>query len=118
MPYYYPIQNEQLRMLVMASESIRSLREDDIQKMVAQIANLNPEAQAAMITVLEDEQSQIMAAREAKGITPEMSAHAIQENTAKVYGIRRDFEMSVQKENERPATEESSRAAEDILKKL
>lgn len=118
MPYYYPIQNEQLRMLVMASESIRSQREDDVQKMISQIAALNEDGQVAMISTLEDEQRQIMVAREAKGITQDMSARVIKENTAKVYGIKRDFEMSVQKENERTSAEESSLAAENILKKL
>lgn len=104
-------------MLVMASESIRSQREDDIQKMVSAIAALNEDGQVAMIATLEDEQNQIMAAREAQGIAKE-ATRAMKENTAKVYGIKRDFEMSVQKESERTSTEESSRAAEDILKKL
>jgi hypothetical protein len=116
MPQYDPIGNERLRALVMASESIHSLPEEDIQKMVTQIAALDDNGQEAMIKTLEDEQKQIAAAKRAKGITPEMELAAINENMAKVAAIKRDFEMSVLKENEREETQQSEKAAEDILK--
>lgn len=118
MPYYYPIQNEQLRMLVMMSESIHSMPVRDIQKMVAQISNLTEDGQMAMITALEDEQKQIAAARLARGITPEVQMRALQSNTAKVNAIGRDLEMSVRKEDRRRQAAEAEKAAEDILREI
>jgi len=116
MPYYYPIENERLRMLVMASESIHSMAEDDVQKMVAQIAVLDEDGQAAMVETLEDEQRQIAAAKRAKGITPEMELAQINKDTAKLSAIEHEFEMAAAKENERSDREESQKKAEEIIK--
>lgn len=118
MPYYYPIQNERLRQLVMMSESIHSMEEKDIQKMVAQIANLTADGQTAMITALEDEQRQIEKARLAKGITPEAEMRAWQLNTTKMIAIKHDFEMSVRNVDRKRQAEESEKAAEDILREM
>jgi len=115
MAYYYTIQNERLRMLVMASESIHSLPDEEVQKMVAQISNLNADGEAAMIATLEDEQRQIAAAKRARGITPEMELAAIKDNMAKVAAIKHEFEMAILRENEREETEKSNAAAENIL---
>jgi hypothetical protein len=118
MAYYYTIRNERLRMLVMASESIHSLGDEDVQRMVSQISNLNDDGEAAMISTLEDEQRQIAAAKRARGITPEMELAQINDNMAKVSAIKHDFEMAVLRENEREETEKSSSAADDILKSI
>jgi hypothetical protein len=118
MAYYYTIPNERLRMLVMASESIHSLPDEDIQRMVAQISNLNKDGEDAMINTLEDEQRQIAATKRARGITPEMELAQINENMAKVAAIKHDFEMAVLRENEREESEKSNAAAEDILKDI
>lgn len=118
MPQYDSIKNENLRMLVMSSESIHSLPEEQSQAMINQIAALDDNGQAALTATLEDEQKQIAAAKRAKGITPEMEMAQISENMAKVSAIKRDFEMAVLKENEREETVQSEAAAEDILKKI
>lgn len=118
MPYYYPIQNEKLRYLVMASESIHSLDEGNIQKMIFQVANLPVEAQQPMIEALEDEQRQIVAAKRAKGITPEMDIKIIEKRTAEVRIIKRNFEIVVRVENEKVEVAKSQREAEDLLKEI
>jgi hypothetical protein len=118
MAYYYTIQNERLRMLVMASESIHSLADADVQEMVAQISDLNDDGEAAMIATLEDEQRQIAAAKRARGITPEMELATINDNMAKVAKIKHDFEMAVLRENEREESEKSNAAAESLLKNI
>jgi len=118
MAYYYTIQNERLRMLVMASESIHSLPEEDVQRMVSQISNLNEDGEAAMVATLEDEQRQIAAAKRARGITPEMELATINDNMAKVAAIKHDFEMAVLRENDREEREKSTAAAEDILRDI
>jgi len=118
MPQYDLIQNEQLRILVMASESIHSLPEDEEQSMIERIAALDENSQAAMIKTLEDEQRQIAAAKRAKGITPEMELAQISESMSKVAAIKHDFEMAVLKENEREESQKSEQAAEDILKDI
>ena len=116
MPYYYPIENERLRMLVMASESIHSMAEDDVQKMVAQIAVLDEDGQDALVETLENEQRQIAAAKRARGITPEMELAQINENMAKLSAIEHEFEMAMAKENARAEREESGKEAEEIIK--
>lgn len=118
MAYYYTIPNERLRMLVMASESIHSLDDEDVQRMVSQISTLNEDGEAAMISTLEDEQRQIAAAKRARGITPEMELAQISENMAKVSAIKHDFEMAILRENEREESEQSSAAAESILQDI
>jgi len=118
MPQYDPIRNERLRTLVMASESIHSLPEQDVQKMVAQISTLDESGQAALTATLEDEQRQIAAAKRARGITPEMELAQINDNMAKVSSIKHDFEMAVLKENEREESQKSEQAAEDLLKNI
>ena len=118
MPYYYPIQNERLRMLVMASESIHSLEEKNIQKMVAQIAALPLEGQIAMISALEDEQKQIAAAQRAQGITPEMEITRIEKSTAQVRIIKRNFEIVVRVENEKVEIVRSQQEADNLLREI
>lgn len=118
MPQYDPIKNERLRALVMASESIHSLPEENVRQMITQIAALDDDGQAALIATLEDEQKQIAAAKRAKGITPEMELAQISENMTKVAAIKHDFEMAVLKENEKEDTIKSERAAEDLLKNI
>jgi hypothetical protein len=116
MPYYYTIPNERLRMLVMASESIHSMREDDVQKMITQIAALDEDSQDAMIETLEDEQRQIAAAKRARGITPEMELAQINKDMAKLSAIEHEFEMAIAKESARADREESEKKAEEIIK--
>lgn len=118
MPDYQPIRSERLRTLVMASESIQSLPDEQVQMMITQIAALDDNGQSAMIATLEDEQRQIAAAKRARGITPEMELAQINENMAKVSAIKHDFEMSVLKENEREEVAQSDKAAEDLLKNI
>lgn len=118
MAYYYPIQNEYLRRLVMLSESIHSLDDNDVQEMVSQIALLDEAGQKAMISTLEDEQRQIAQEKAKRGITPEMEMRAIEENTAKLHSIKRDFETAIRKENERTQIVESNQEAENILREL
>ena len=117
MPYYYNIQNEYLRMLVMASESIHSLAEDDLQKTIAQIAELDEASQRAMIATLEDEQRAIAAAKRAKGITPKMEMAGLNRDIVALETIRHEFENAVLQEKEREANEEHG-SAEDILKNI
>jgi hypothetical protein len=118
MPYFYPIKDEHLRQLVMLSESINTLPEDDIQKMVTQIAALEGDAQKAMTATLEDEQRQIAAAKRAKGITPEMELEQIKENSTKLASIKRDFDMTVARENQNLESVASAAAAEDLLRDI
>lgn len=117
MPYYYNIQNEYLRMLVMASESIHSLAEDDLQKTIGQIAELDEEAQQAMISTLEDEQRAIAAAKRAKGITPKMEIAHLNRDIVALETIRHEFENAVLQEKEREA-EQQHGPADDILKNI
>jgi hypothetical protein len=114
MPYYYHIEDERLRMLVLASESVHSLAEDDCQKMIDQIAGLDPDAQEAMVSTLEEEQRQIAAAKRARGITPRMELAAIGKKMLKLETIEREFVAAVRAEEERSAQEESGKA-EDVL---
>ncbi len=118
MPYYYPIQNEKLRYLVMASESIHSLEEGNIQKMIFQIANLPVEGQDAMVAALEDEQKQIVAAKRAKGITAVQEIKTIEKKTAEVRMVKRNFEIVVRVENEKVEVAKTQREAEDLLKEI
>lgn len=118
MAYYYPIQNEQLRNLVMISESIHSLPDDDVQKMVMQISNLTDDGQTAMILALQDEQKQITAAKAASGITPQMEMARLQTESAKISGIKHDFEMAVVKVNKKLEQAEADEAAENILREI
>ena len=118
MPYYYPIQNEKLRYLVMASESIHSLEEGNIQKMIFQIANLPVEGQDAMVAALEDEQRQIVATKRAKGITPAQEFKVIEKKTAEVRMVKRNFEIVVRVENEKVEVAKTQREAEDLLKEI
>jgi hypothetical protein len=118
MPYYYPIQNERLRTLVMLSESIHSIPEADVQKMVMQIAGLEEEGQKAMVATLEDEQQQIEAIKRAKGITPEMEMIQIRENSAKLASIKRDFTMTVARENQARESLQAGQEAEDLLRDI
>jgi hypothetical protein len=115
---YDPITNERLRRLVMASESIHSLPEENVRQMVMQIANLDSSGESALIQTLEDEQRQIAAAKRAKGLTPEMELARINENMAKMSKIKHDFEMSVLKENDREETQKSAQAADELLKNI
>jgi len=117
MPYYYNIPNEHLRMLVMASESIHSLAEDDLQKTIEQIAGLDEEAQVAMIATLEDEQRAIAAAKRARGITPKMEMAHLNRDIVALETIRHEFENAVLQEKERAANEQHG-SAEDILKNI
>jgi len=117
MAYYYPIQNEKLRTLVITSESIHSLADDDVQKMVSQISNLTDEGQMAMIQALEDEQKQIMLAKAAQGITPQMEMRQLQADSMKLTGIKHDFEMAVVKENQKMEQADANNA-EDILRDI
>ena len=116
MPHYYNIPDEQLRMLVMASESLHSLAEDDLQRTINQIAELPGDGQEAMIETLENEQRQIAAAKRAKGITPEMELAQINSSMAKLTVIEHEFEMALAKENSRAEREESDKQAEEIIK--
>jgi hypothetical protein len=118
MPYYYTIQDERLRMLVMASESIHSLSEDDIQKVINQIAGLEEDGQEALTTTLEDEQRQIAAAKRAKGISPEMELAQINESMTRLTTLEHEFETAVARENERAEREESGREAEEIINNI
>jgi len=118
MPDYTPIQNEKLRQLVLLSESINSLPEEQLQVTVTRIGGLAGPDQEAMIKVLEDEQRLIEAKKRARGLTPEMELAEIKERRSKVVAIKRDFESAVNRENERVDTVESDKAAEDALKDL
>lgn len=102
----------------MASESIHSLPEDDAQAMIDQIAALPDEGQTAMAAALEDEQRMIEEAKKAKGISPEQEIREIEENMAKVSEIKRDFESSVRRINEKKEKDESDKAAEELLKEI
>jgi len=94
------IKNGQLRLLVVASESINSLPEADAQSMVEHIAQLPKEGEDAMIKALANEQEQIAAAKRAKGITPEMERQQVEKNMQRLFAIKKDFERTVRKENE------------------
>ncbi len=115
---YDLIKNTELRLLVTASESIRSLKEQEIQQWVERIAALPPEGERAMLVALRDEQEQIRKAKLAKGITPEMERAEREKKMEKVYAIKKDFEKVVRIENEKTANNESSAEAESLLKKL
>lgn len=118
MAYYYPIQNEHLRKLVMLSESIHSMLDNEVQEMVSQISILDESGQNAMISTLEDEQRQIAQEKAKRGITPAMELRQIEENTAKLHSIKRDFETAVRKEDERTQVVQSEQEAENILREL
>ena len=112
------IKNAQLRLLVAASESINSLPEDQAQAMVERIAQLPAEGEQAMIKALTDEQNQILKAKRARGITPEMEQQQLEQNMQKIVAIQKDFEHVVRQENEKLEIDASEKAAEDILKKI
>lgn len=118
MPDYNPIKHERLRQLVILSESLNSLPEDQLQATVTRIGGLAGPDLEAMVKVLEDEQRLIEANKRARGLTPEMELAEIEERRSKVVAIKRDFESAVNRENERVDTVESSKAAEDALKDL
>lgn len=116
MPHYYNIPDDDLRMLVMASESLHSLAEDDVQKTIDQIAELNDDGREALIETLEDEQRQIAAAKRERGITPEMELAHINKKMAKLAAIEHEFEMAVAKANAQAESAESDKKAEEIIK--
>lgn len=118
MVYYYPIQNERLRFLIMASESIHALEEQQLQKMILQIAMLPPEGQEAMMAALEDEQRQIISAQEAKGISKQQQLVSIQKKTEQVRIIRRNFEIFVRVEEEKVEVGRVEREADNLLREL
>ena len=118
MAYYYPIQNERLRLLVIASESIHSLDEKQLQKVILQIAMLPPEGQEAMISALEDEQKQIIAAQAARGISKADQLITIHKKTEQVRIIRRNYEIFVRVEEEKVEVGRVEREADNLLRDL
>jgi hypothetical protein len=118
MPYYYPIKNDRLRELTMLSESINTLPEDDVQKVVEQIAALDTDAQNAMIATLEDEQKQIAAAKLAKGITPDVELAQIKENSVRLASVKRDFDMTVARENQNQEAIAAAAEADNLLSEI
>jgi len=115
---YSLITNEQLRQLVIRSESVNSLSEDQIQAMVNKMALLPESGTTAMIAVFEKEQQKIQNAKTAKGIPPEIEQKRLDEKISAVAGIKREFETGVKVETERVDQEATLMAAEELLKDL
>lgn len=115
---YDPIKNNELRDLVAASESIRSMKENEIQQWVENIAALPAEAQEEMVKVLREEQEQIRKEKQAKGITPETEQAELEQKMRKIYAIKKNFEAVVRKEHEKNESAQADTAAETLLKKL
>ncbi|MBU0668361.1 hypothetical protein KJ951_03000 [Patescibacteria group bacterium] len=107
MPNFTPIKNSLLRSLVIASDAITSLPEDEVQVMVDNIAKMSVEGQKELIEYLEREQyeSQKQMRQTSAAIT-------------KMESIRKNIEATgraFQRENEGKAAESE---AEDILKTI
>ncbi len=86
--------------------------------MIFQIAMLPPEGQEAMIAALEDEQRQIMAAREAQGVSKQQQLVTIQKKTEQVRIIRRNYEIFVRVEEEKVEVGRVEREADNLLREL
>ncbi len=112
------IENEMLRRLVMASESIASLPAADMEAMVKRIAALPVDGQMALMQTLQQEQEAIAAAKAAKGITPEMEAKLLEENVKQLTGVKREFEKAVRTEQEHEDAINSDKAADDLLQQM
>lgn len=115
---YDLIKNEKLRRLVIASESMQSLPEPEIQKMVERMAALPEAGQQQIIASLEKEQEQISKVKLAMGITPEVEVAELEEKIQKVNLIKKTLENTIRHEQEQAANNESEEAAEDVLKTL
>lgn len=115
---YDLITNETLRRLIIASESIQSLAEAEIQKMVERIGALPETGQQQIIASLEKEQEQISKVKLAMGITPEVEVAELEEKIQKVNLIKKTLENTVRHEQEQAADTESEKAAENVLKTL
>jgi len=112
------IKNEKLRQLVSASESIKSLPEEQGQAMVDKMAALPESSVGPMVKVFEEEAKKIAAAKLAKGITPEIEQKKLEEKIVAVHKIKKDFECGVRVEEERVDQEAVLVAADELLKKL
>ncbi len=102
----------------MASESIQSLSEEELQKMVERMAALPEAGQLEIIASLEEEQEHIRKGKLAMGITPEVEAAELGEKIQKVNIIKKNLENTVRHEQEKDANIESDNAAENLLKTL
>ncbi len=114
---YSIIKNDHLRALVMISESIGSLEETAISRMVERIARLPEQGQTDMITALEDERRQIEAATTAHK-APEKALEEVSAQEKKLILVNRSFDRVVREENEKTEQSESSAHADDLLHSL
>lgn len=111
------IKNMELRLLVTASESINSLPSKDVQVMVSRIAALPVEGQLEMIDALRDEREQVMSAKLARGLTPEVEAQQIKNSAALLAAETRGFDMEVNQARESAAKKEEG-PPENILQSI
>ncbi len=114
---YDIIQNQELRLLVTASESINSLPSDEIQVMVGKISLLPEDGQKEMIAALQDERMQAQAAMSARGITPEMEMEKVKASTSALAAASRGFYAEVNQAKEESA-QKAEGPAENILQSL
>jgi hypothetical protein len=118
MTHYLLIKNKKLRALVMTSESIQSLSEKEIEKMLFRIFTLPEKGQQKLMKALEKEQSQIRKTKRAKGITPLQEKKKIDEHKTKLMSIKHQFDASVRKIKESHKQKESDQMAEDLLQSI
>lgn len=115
MPNYIKIQNEQLRKLVMISQSIASLSENDQIIMINQIVELDSEGQQELVKTLLEEQKTI--ARSQAVLAEQRVAH-VDKNIALVLQIKQKFDTDVRKINEKEEVAQEEKSAENLLKQL
>lgn len=114
---YDIIQNSELRLLVMASESMNSLPEDRRQVMVGKIAALPEEGQQEFLVALRNERMQIDNARAQKGVTTLMEMEMIKKSSAELAASSRGFEMEVNAARESAVVQQEG-PAENILQSI
>lgn len=109
------IQNEQLRKLVMISQSIATLSENDQIIMINQITELDSEGQQELEKTLLEEQKTI--ARSQAALAEQRVAH-VDKNIALVIQIKQKFDTDASKINEKKEEEQEAQSEENLLKQL